>query len=967
VSEQHSTTVLNGGFGRRGAALIAVAAALALTAPAAAAESLVSTSLSAAESVDRDCTTRELTGAAGVDSVAVTAPAFGMVDARLSATGGDWDLAVLDSQTGETVAGSAYQGSGEVAQGFVGEGQELIVQACRRSGETGEAELRVDTAAIDQDENATARLVEVVVPSDDAMTRLQGLGLDLTEHAGAGSAQVVAYGRSDLETLQDAGFEYDVVVNDLAKQSARQREADAQYADDIETSALPSGRTTYRRLFDYGEEMKALAAANPDLVKPITLPFRTYEGRAVEGIEITTNPNALDGKPVFLQMGVHHAREWPSGEHAMEWAYELINGFRAGDPRVTRLVGSTRTIIVPIVNPDGFNTSREAGQALGFGGGRGGNDTANIASSPFEYRRKNCRFVDDSEAGSCVQPSVGLAEPGVDPNRNYGGFWGGPGASTVQTAPDYRGPGPFSEPETKNVRELVSRNQVTTLITNHTFSALVLRPPGVSSQPDPIDEPIFKALADAMAAQNGYVSQKGYELYDTSGTTEDWSYNATGGLGFTFEIGCNGTPPKGCVGNFHPPYQEVVAEYDGSSSLAQAVGGGGNRAAYFLAQENTADASKHSVITGKAPELATLRLQKTFETPTSPVLDANGEEGAVQSLTDHLETTLEVPDSGSFNWHVNPSTRPLVAQSTGRAPNGNPSPAQQFSGAAFPPVPGGAQPCADFETDDPTCWNDHAFTVPAGPGIDNAAATVSIKWATPTNDWDMKVFVDANGDGSSVGETQKVGQSAQGVTTSESTTFVEPLLQPGQQYVIRVVNFAAVEPYDGTVNFEGPQPFQAAQTEQWMLTCEFPAGNVLSSQQLAINRAESKSLDLDKDCRIGKEAAKAACKSAPTIKGDGKRNKIKGTAGSDVIAAKGGKDRVKAGKGDDVICLGRGRDKASAGSGDDIVIGGGGADNVKGGSGADQLFGNRSKDLLRGGSGKDRCQGGPGRDKLKSC
>ena len=82
----------------------------------------------------------------------------------------------------------------------------------------------------------------------------------------------------------------------------------------------------------------------------------------MEGIEIATNPNARDGRPVFLQMGVHHAREWPSGEHAMEWAYELISGYRRGDARVRRLVSTTRTIVIPIVNPDGFNASREAGE-----------------------------------------------------------------------------------------------------------------------------------------------------------------------------------------------------------------------------------------------------------------------------------------------------------------------------------------------------------------------------------------------------------------------------------------------------------------------------------------------------------------------------------------------------------------------------------------------------------------------------
>ena len=41
-----------------------------------------------------------------------------------------------------------------------------------------------------------------------------------------------------------------------------------------------------------------------------------------------------------------------------------------------------------------------------------------------------------------------------------------------------------------------------------------------------------------MAKHNGYFSQKSFELYDTTGTTEDWSYNTAGGFGFTFEIYC---------------------------------------------------------------------------------------------------------------------------------------------------------------------------------------------------------------------------------------------------------------------------------------------------------------------------------------------------------------------------------------------------------------------------------------------
>lgn len=55
-----------------------------------------------------------------------------------------------------------------------------------------------------------------------------------------------------------------------------------------------------------------------------------------------------------------------------------------------------------------------------------------------------------------------------------------------------------------------------------------------------------------MAKENGYANQKSYELYDTSGATEDWTYYATGGLGFTFEIGLTA---------FHDTFADgVVAE-----------------------------------------------------------------------------------------------------------------------------------------------------------------------------------------------------------------------------------------------------------------------------------------------------------------------------------------------------------------------------------------------------------------------
>jgi hypothetical protein len=804
--------------------VLSILGALAATSPAAAAE-LLRKNVSAASAVDRSCTERQLSGGSGYVQETVVMPAAGAVEARLSAASGDWDLAVFEADTGQVVAGSAYQGSRELASGFAIAGERLVVQACRLSGGAESAGLSVESIAIDTTNVQRSQLVRVSTPNLERRNELVALGLDSTEHGGPGYLEVVLHGADDARRLREAGFQWTVEVPDLALAAQRDRAADLRFAAANASSEFPSGQNTYRRLFDYSEDMKRLAREHPDLVRSITLNHLTHEGRPVEGIEIAANPNARDGRPVFLQMGLHHAREWPSGEHAMEWAYELILGYRRGDARAVSAVQNTRTIVVPVVNPDGFNASREAGQLYMHGDGHhtdldGSGDISDpefilaAAANPNEYRRKNCAFP-EGEGGSCLQPTTGIVGFGTDPNRNYGAFWGGPGSSSNPLTQTYHGSGPFSEPETQNVRELVSTRQVTTLITNHTFSNLVLRPPGLASQGLAPDEPALKALGDSMAAENGYTSQYGWQLYDTTGTTEDWSYSATGGFGYTFEIGDLG---------FHPPFAETLAEWNGTTDDAT---GGGNREAFWKAQAHTADASQHSVLAGRAPANAVLRLTKTFETPT---FDGT-------TFTDTLNSTMQVGANGSFEWHTNPSTRPLVMKESGRPATGEPSPAQQFASR------GGTVPCANFDTPPPSCYEDHLITVPSGAGIDNAKATFRIEWPTPVSDWDMKIYR-ADASGAATGEP--VATSGQGTTNFEEAVVADP----AGDYVVRVINYAAVEPWAGEVTFEGPEPHQAAQQETWTLFCEQPEGTIRSARQVFVERGGRRSLDLRADCRV---------------------------------------------------------------------------------------------------------------------
>ena len=493
------------------------------------------------------------------------------------------------------------------------------------------------------------QLVTVDTPTRADKDRLNALGLDLTEHAGHDYVEVVLHTAADLAELTAAGFTYDVRIPDLLAREQERIALDRAYAAATASSALPSGRDSYRSLPDFAAEIDALVASHPDIAKRVSI-GKSVEGRDLTGIEIgkgVNNPE--DGRPVFLMFGAHHAREWPSAELPMEFAHDLVNSYGT-DPRITDLLNRGRAIIVPVSNPDGFDASRTSGDIIDLRG------TPEVPYNPAvllgtpgnAYKRKNCRYVDGQTqpAGTCVAvASPGGFGLGVDLNRNYGALWGGPGTSDNPADPVYRGPAPFSEPETQAIRTLISTRQVTTVITNHTFSNLVLRPVGVKpSATAPDGNPVgfapdecftgaggvdngMQALGERMAAQNGYSNQFGWELYDTTGTTEDYSYNATGGYGYTFEIGPD---------EFHPPYENVVAEYFGDTAAAQAVTpenasdltteaadecggthqshgevGGGNRAAFLEAFENAVDAGTHSLITGLAPAGATLKLERT--------------------------------------------------------------------------------------------------------------------------------------------------------------------------------------------------------------------------------------------------------------------------------------------------------------------------------------------------------------------
>jgi carboxypeptidase T len=286
-------------------------------------------------------------------------------------------------------------------------------------------------------------------------------------------------------------------------------------------SATAARYTSYAEV---SQQLKDLEAANTGLVTLMSL-GRSGEGRDVPMLRISSRSLAqaeAEKLPVVFYMGCHHAREHLSVEIPLMYAKYLVAQY-ATNPDIKRLLDTREVYVAPIINPDGHVYDYRNG----------------IRGQMWRKNRRN----------------NGDGSYGVDLNRNYGWGWGGEGASSSTRSDTYMGPSAFSEIETQNVKHFVdTQPRMTTLLSTHTFSELILYPWGHTfdkigqKQGNAADLPVFEKMARDMAGWNKYTPQQSSDLYIASGDTTDWAYGTHGIFAFTFEL----SPSSMWEGGFYP-------------------------------------------------------------------------------------------------------------------------------------------------------------------------------------------------------------------------------------------------------------------------------------------------------------------------------------------------------------------------------------------------------------------------------
>jgi len=229
-----------------------------------------------------------------------------------------------------------------------------------------------------------------------------------------------------------------------------------------------------------------------------------------------------EDEPCIFYFGVHHAREPISLEVSMYILNHILANYGT-DPDITNSVNNKQIWFIPLVNPNGHKIVT---------------DEADL------WWRKNIR---DNNASGTLE--ISSSPDGVDPNRNYGWEWGGGGSSGDIYDDLYRGPTPFSEPETQAIRDLMINHHFVAGITYHSYSELVLFPYGYSSGAAAPDHDALEDLAVDMAltipaAGGGYYTpQESWQLYPADGVTDDYVYGQHGVFSYTIELGTEFIPP----------------------------------------------------------------------------------------------------------------------------------------------------------------------------------------------------------------------------------------------------------------------------------------------------------------------------------------------------------------------------------------------------------------------------------------
>ena len=296
--------------------------------------------------------------------------------------------------------------------------------------------------------------------------------------------------------------------------------AEGDFARGAAPSALPptGPDPRYPRYEEILDRLDAWESDHPGILRREEI-GRTVRGEPIWAVRIAGESGGEEPRPALLFHGAQHANEANGTLAILRLVDNLLDGY-GGDPTTTAMVDGLAIWCIPVVNVDGYRHV--------FSGAEGWADW-----------RKNLR---DNDRDGRFDP----ARDGVDLNRNWDHRWeeyrGQDPSSRM-----YKGPHPFSEPETVALRDLILRESPLFVVDFHspgqeTLPNMIFWPwhdleAGRNGPDAPHYRPIAQEMARRIPTEADTATMNGdWYSYDTLPKEQCWVYARTGACALLVEI-----------------------------------------------------------------------------------------------------------------------------------------------------------------------------------------------------------------------------------------------------------------------------------------------------------------------------------------------------------------------------------------------------------------------------------------------
>jgi carboxypeptidase T len=339
---------------------------------------------------------------------------------------------------------------------------------------------------------------------------------------------------SEIAMLKNSGVPYEILVDDWMQYYNQMQRTNYVSPNIIQTDAYTISHSIIGTMGGHLKWEEAIAKLDsmrlqyPTLVSVKWSIGNSYENRSLWTIRVTKNPDAPTGRPELWLNGVTHAREPLGMENVFYYLYWLLENYNI-DPVATYILNNREIYFTPFINPDGYYYNQTTNPT---GGGQW---------------RKNRK-----PQGSST---------GTDLNRNFGtwNFWNSTngGSSTSQSSDTYRGPYPFSEPETQVFKDFFNSRNFKAALDYHTYGNYLIKPYAWCDPTPTPDDAVFNEMGADIVADNHFTFGTPYQTvnYYVRGGDLDWCYSndSTGHTDHRFVM----TPEVGTSG-FWPTQAEII-------------------------------------------------------------------------------------------------------------------------------------------------------------------------------------------------------------------------------------------------------------------------------------------------------------------------------------------------------------------------------------------------------------------------